>query len=236
MKYNIRGVLYIATNFITVLVTVPFINFISYISDSHTLGFRFVTIACRFYFGIFGLKMQIEGAHHNDKSKPCLMICNHQSYLDIPIVLMIRNIAFISKIEIKRWPLFGWGMQQNGCVFLDRTDNDSRKKVATDVLTSMKNGNSFCVFPEGTRSKTLKMASFHNGIFKIAKEIGVPILPITIHNSGELMPTKTLNLKAGTIKITIHPAVDIDQSASITEIRENIWGIVNSVLDSSKSS
>ncbi len=182
-------------------------------------------------FKLFGIKVEVTGFENLDPNKAYLIVCNHQSFLDIPIVIRyIRIVAFLAKIEISKWPLFGYGLRQADCVFVDRKDRRSAKKVGPAMLSKMKEKVSFCVFPEGTRSKKGELLPFKAGIFKIAMESGFEILPAVIVDTWKILPKKSFALTSGTIHLKIMPPVSADKYEKPIELKDKVESIFKESL------
>ena len=120
---------------------------------------------------------------------PVLFVSNHEGNFDIPVLLskIPKPFGFISKKEVKKLPIIPLYMEQMNCVFLDRTDRRSALKSITDTVEKLKEGHSILIFPEGTRSKGEGLGEFKSGFMRIAKDAGVPILPIAILGTSEIM-------------------------------------------------
>lgn len=120
---------------------------------------------------------------------PVLFVSNHEGNFDIPVLLskIPKPFGFISKKEVKKLPIIPLYMEQMNCVFLDRTDRRSALKSISDTVGKLKEGHSILIFPEGTRSKGEGMGEFKSGFMRIAKDAGVPIQPIAILGTSEIM-------------------------------------------------
>nr|WP_251047643.1 lysophospholipid acyltransferase family protein [Planococcus sp. ISL-110] len=120
---------------------------------------------------------------------PVLFVSNHEGNFDIPVLLSAipKPFGFISKKEVQKMPIIPMYMEEMNCVFLDRTDRRSALKSITDTVEKLKEGHSILIFPEGTRSKGQAMGEFKSGFMRIAKDSGVPILPIAIYGTSDIM-------------------------------------------------
>ncbi len=110
------------------------------------------------------------------KQKPLIIVCNHSSYLDIPILMSkIEGSVFISKAELLRWPLFGPASKKIETVFVQRNSKDSRSQAREEItLQLIENQKRIVVFPSGTT--TLGEELFWNkGIFEIANHYNIPV-------------------------------------------------------------
>lgn len=136
-----------------------------------------------------GTTVTIKGEENVPKDEPVLYIGNHRSYFDILLtyVRVPRPTGYISKKEMKRWPLLSNWMKNLHCLFLDRNDVKQGLSIILTAIEKVKSGISICVFPEGTRNKVNHtFMDFHEGSFKIASKSGCAIVPMTIYNSASI--------------------------------------------------
>ncbi|RSD26283.1 lysophospholipid acyltransferase family protein [Mesobacillus subterraneus] len=156
------------------------------------------------FMGLTGSKVEIEGSHHIPDG-PVLFVSNHEGNFDIPVLIMAidKPFGFISKIEVKKVPLLSAWMEAINCVFIDRKN----RKTAADSIKSgidlLKEGNSLVIFPEGTRSKGAPVGLFKAGGFRLAKESGVPIVPISIQGTADIFEKNGRLVKPAKIKVII---------------------------------
>ena len=140
---------------------------------------------------LIGLNLKIDGEHHLWSHRPAVFIFNHQSNVDMVIIarLLRRDISGVGKKEIRNMPLIGRVLEFSGVVLIDRQDTEKAIQTMKSLVdTMMVEGKSVCMSPEGTRSVTPKLAPFKKGAFHLAMQAGVPIVPIVIHNSSDIMP------------------------------------------------
>jgi lyso-ornithine lipid O-acyltransferase len=112
---------------------------------------------------------------------PCIIMCNHRSYLD-PIVLLrdVRAVP-VSKAEVSKWPLLGRGAQQAGILYLKREHGGSRTAMLRAIAdTVLKEGFPIILFPEGTTAALEGTLPFKPGSFQLAARLGIPIVPVAI--------------------------------------------------------
>ncbi|SHF10819.1 lysophospholipid acyltransferase family protein [Clostridium fallax] len=130
---------------------------------------------------LLGLSIDIKGKENIPKGV-CVFISNHQSILDIPIMVEASNrpIGFIAKKELIKIPVLGQWMKLVHCVTLDRQNVREAIKVINDGVENLKKGYSMGIFPEGTRAKDGIIKPFKKGSLKLATKAKVPIVPVTI--------------------------------------------------------
>ena len=135
-----------------------------------------------------GGKINVTGME-NIPEGPVLFVGNHQGYFDIPVYLGFINkpTGFVAKIEMLKLPAFRTWMRHLKCVFMDRNDIRQSVQIINEAAELLKEGYSITIFPEGTRSKSDKLADFKAGSLKLALKAGVPIVPVAIDGSYKLL-------------------------------------------------
>lgn len=187
----------------------------------------------RFVVSLTKSDVEVRGEENIPQDTAVVLIGNHQSYLDIPVLMGYVNkpIAFIAKSEILKVPVLSKAMKLMQCTFLVRTDMRQSVKAMAEAVETIKKGYSMVIFPEGTRSKGGPVIDFKAGSFKLAYKSGVPILPVTIDGTFRLFEEKN-KVQSGKVIITVHPPVP---TAGLTkddqaQIPEKVRSIVLSAL------
>jgi len=111
--------------------------------------------------------------------------CNHISWLDIPALGSVAPVRFLSKIEVKSWPVIGWLATAAGTLYIRRGQQGEAGKAADDITASLKQGGQVLVFPEGTTSDGVVLKPFHARLFASAIESGVPVQPVALRYLDE---------------------------------------------------
>jgi 1-acyl-sn-glycerol-3-phosphate acyltransferase len=157
--------------------------------------------------------VQVTGRENIQKGRSYVIVSNHQSLYDIFLIYgwLGIDIKWIMKKELAKMPGVGIGSKKVGHIFLDR----SNPRVALESLNEAKrklvNGTSVVIFPEGTRSKTGEIGTFKKGAFKLALDLALPVLPITLSGTKDILPTGTLDVKPGKALMVIHEPIEIHQ-------------------------
>ncbi len=134
-------------------------------------------------------KVRIEGREKAVKGTPYVIISNHQSILDILLVNCLRYpFRWISKIENIKLPVLGWYLRMADYIIVDRGNSESKEKMLERSFICLKGGTSIMMFPEGTRSASREIGFFRRGAFQLAISAHVPILPIVLDGSGDVLP------------------------------------------------
>lgn len=120
---------------------------------------------------------------HNDGARldrGVLVVANHISWIDIYVINAWRPTPFVSKAEIRQWPVVGWLAQQLDTVFIQREKRSDAKRIMHELSDRLAAGELMCVFPEGTTSNGLALLPFHANMFQAAVSAAAPVQPICI--------------------------------------------------------
>jgi 1-acyl-sn-glycerol-3-phosphate acyltransferase len=120
---------------------------------------------------------------HNDAARldrGALVVANHISWIDIYVINAWRPTPFVSKAEIRQWPLVGWLAQQLDTVFIQREKRSDAKRIMHELSDRLSAGELMCVFPEGTTSNGLALLPFHANMFQAAVSAAAPVQPLCI--------------------------------------------------------
>jgi HAD superfamily hydrolase (TIGR01490 family) len=158
-----------------------------------------------------GVRLDVHGAEHL-AARPAVFLFNHQSQLDVLILAKLLRGGFtaVAKKELANSPGFGLMFRLADVAFVDRQDNAQARKALAPAVQKLREGTSLVIAPEGTRSATPALGPFKKGGFHVAMQAGVPIVPIVIRNSGELMWRGATMIHAGTVQIAVLPPVATD--------------------------
>jgi len=161
---------------------------------------------------LIGLNLKVNGEEHLWSHRPAVFVFNHQSKADVVIAakLLRRDIAGVGKQEIKKeTPLLGLVLELGGVVFIDRADGKSAINAMKPLVDAMrKDGKSVVIAPEGTRTVSRTLAPFKKGPFHLALQAGVPMVPIVIHNAGDVAPKGDFVFRPATVEVEVLPPVD----------------------------
>lgn len=160
------------------------------------------------------IKVTVIGEENIPKDKGVLFVGNHQSNLDIPILMGFINKpkGFIAKVELSKIPILSKWMKYLGCVFIDRSDVRQSLLAINQGAENLKNGASMVIFPEGTRSKDGTLGDFKPGSLKLAIKAGAPVIPVAINGSINILPKKGFIIRPTEVKIIISPPVELDKT------------------------
>ncbi|MFT4125381.1 MAG: HAD-IB family hydrolase [Gordonia sp. (in: high G+C Gram-positive bacteria)] len=159
-----------------------------------------------------GVRVEVlDGAEHLLSARPCVFLFNHQSKLDMPVLIhLIRGeVTAVAKKEIRQLPVVGALLGAAGLTFIDRASAGKAIEQLEPAVRKLRDeGISVVVAPEGTRSATPRLGPFKKGPFHLAMQAGVPVVPIVLRNVGELMWRGAQLVKPGTVEVRVLPPVD----------------------------
>lgn len=152
----------------------------------------------------------LSGAEYLQSARPCVFVFNHQSKLDLPVLIhLVRsNVTGVAKKEVKGLPVLGQLLDAAGLVFIDRADPSRAIEQLEPAVRKLRSGASLVIAPEGTRSATPRIGPFKKGPFHIAMQAGVPVVPVVLRNVGELMWRGAQLVKPGTVEVKVLPPID----------------------------
>ena len=131
----------------------------------------------------------VTGRENVDRKKAYVIVCNHQSMLDIPIFYRVfLHFKWVSKASLFKLPIIGWNLSLNRHIKLERTSTQSQRKMFKQCAEHLQNGSSVVIFPEGTRSRDGQLRAFKEGAFLIALRQKTDILPIVLDGSYKALP------------------------------------------------
>jgi 1-acyl-sn-glycerol-3-phosphate acyltransferase len=178
-----------------------------------------------------GVRVRTVGAEKLSGKERYVFIANHQSFFDIPTLYagLPFSLSFIAKKELFFIPFFGWGIAAIGHIWIDRENARLARKSITRAIGKLQRQRiSLVLFPEGTRSISGEVGEFRRGSFTLAIEAGVPVVPISIVGTRNVLPKKSFFFRAGTTTVVVGdpiPACDcakLDKNELSAIVRERI--------------
>jgi lyso-ornithine lipid O-acyltransferase len=130
-------------------------------------------ILCR----LLGIGIKIEGPI---PTTPALLVSNHVSWLDIPVLSSVLPLSFIAKREVGGWPMFGWMAKLQRCIFVNRESRHSTGKSLVEISKRLNSVDTLVLFPEGTSNDGNSVLPFKSSYFGVAENLEVPVVPVTL--------------------------------------------------------
>ena len=190
----------------------------------------------RLGLALSGVNVTLAGTEHLPEG-PVIFMSNHQSNFDILSLLdaMPRQIHWIAKKELFKIPVFGPSMRRGGYIPLDRSDGRKALQSMDEAATTIQQGKSVVLFPEGTRTPDGNLLPFKRGGFILARKAAVPVIPVTINGSGRINPANQIMLYSGNIHLTLHPPLvappELCRSEAETWMMETVRSQIESALE-----
>lgn len=159
---------------------------------------------------VFGVKYSLHNPYNEDFSRPAIIICNHQSHLDLlPMMALTPKLVIITADWVWNNPLYGYIIRNID--FLPASKGI--ETLAPELKALADKGYSVAIYPEGTRSTDCSIGRFHQGAFYLAEELGVDILPVVLYGSGRALPKHAKLLRRWPMRL------EIDRRISPGELR-----------------
>ena len=152
-----------------------------------------------------GVRIQSFGLEHAEGMGPCVILCNHRSHLDGPVLLCTLPFpfSFVIKKSLARIPLWGWAVTRAGYVAIDRGDHQDALAGMRRAADRIRAGRRVLTFPEGTRSPTNTFLPFKKGGALLAIQARVPILPVALAGTYDLLPKGSRAPRPGVVVVGV---------------------------------
>jgi putative phosphoserine phosphatase/1-acylglycerol-3-phosphate O-acyltransferase len=187
-----------------------------------------ISVGSDLVLALTGVKLEVEGAEHLDAHRPAVFIFNHQSGID-PFVLgalLRRDVTAVAKKQLAWDPRVAPMGYLVDVAYVDRGNTAQAKEALAPAVERLKRGISVAMAPEGTRSRTPRLGRFKKGAFHLALQAGVPLVPIVVRNSGEVLWAGSNVVQPGTVQVRVLPPVSTqgwrveDLDAHVAEVRQ----------------
>jgi putative phosphoserine phosphatase/1-acylglycerol-3-phosphate O-acyltransferase len=189
-----------------------------------------VKLATSLPMTLAGVKVEVLHRERLWTHRPAIFVANHQSALDIPVLghLLERDFTIVAKKEAQWDPRAVVGSIVIDPAFIDRSDSESARATLDGVVDRIRAGTSLMIFPEGTRSPTPVLGPFRKGAFHLAAQAGVPIVPVVLRNTGELMRRSSFVLNPGVVDVCV---LEPETDWSVDNMNERIAALRQSFED-----
>ena len=164
--------------------------------------------------------IKVTGCENVDPNQSYVFVANHQSFLDVFAVYgwLPNNFKWLMKKELRKIPFVGTACAVAGHIFVDRSNPRAAMESLTYIKAQLHDGISTVIFPEGTRTKTGEMGRFKQGAFKIAMDMNLPVVPISLSGFFDAMPRNKFYVKPFShVALHIGKPIDISQFNDINE-------------------
>jgi 1-acyl-sn-glycerol-3-phosphate acyltransferase len=182
---------------------------------------------CRMIARTAGVSVRLHGAHHIQPGVSYVFLSTHQSYMDIPAMLgyLPAQLRIAAKKVLFRIPFMGWHLTRAGHIPVDRSSTEKAVTSMQRAASYLRNGICAFVFPEGTRSRDGYLHKLKKGGFKLAIQANVPIIPVTIIGSRQVLPPNEIIFRPGPIDMYVDAPIPTDglTDADLEPLMENVY-------------
>ncbi len=153
-----------------------------------------------------GVRVKVEGNERIDPRRTYVFMLNHVSNIDIVAMAFLPRVVVLTKAELFKVPVLGSAMRHVGLIPVARGTHQAAASVEAGV-TALKGGRSMMVFPEGTRSMTQELLPFRRGVFVMAIRAGMPIVPVTLQGTRDIMRKGDPRIHPGEVRMVLHDPI-----------------------------
>jgi 1-acyl-sn-glycerol-3-phosphate acyltransferase len=154
--------------------------------------------------------VKVIGKEKLNRKQSYIFVSNHQGSYDIFLIFgyIGQTIKWVMKQSLRKIPLVGYACERAGFIFVDNSSAQAAAKTIKTAKTKLKDGASIVVFPEGSRTRTGKMDKFKKGAYQMALDLKLPIVPITINGSFNVLPFHTKLIHPHKMELIIHDPIE----------------------------
>ncbi|CAN5866024.1 lysophospholipid acyltransferase family protein [soil metagenome] len=225
-------VTYVSLSLYVLLVGSPFV-LLALIVGSPRLLYRVGHIGVRLGLLLSGIRYTVSGIEHVDTGRAAVYAVNHASNVEPPILFdalspLFPRLRILYKAELRRLPVLTRAWDLAGFVPLERGNPDQSLPAIDRAAEALREGNSFLIFPEGTRSRTGALLPFRKGGFIMALKGGAPVVPVAIKGAREAMRKGSPWIRPVTVRVAFGPPVETagltldDRDKLIAKVRAEV--------------
>ncbi len=223
------------------LVLAPPILTVARLANRRDWVYPWALFGARTWLRLSGVKVDVKGLELLDPKQPYVFTANHWSYFDAAPLFAYtgRRMGMVGKKELLKAPILGYGMGFVNVIAIDRSNRERAVESIQEATRRLRSGISFGVCPEGTRAFPGEMLPFKKGAFHMAVEAGVPVVPIALKNSDQLMGRGTGEAWPGTIEMVMLPPVEttwVSNEGDLQKLVEQVQGVIMKELGVEKLS
>lgn len=183
-----------------------------------------------FFLYVIGCPLKIKGRNNFTKGETYVVVCNHNSFMDIPLTTPFIPGAnkTIAKAELAKLPLFGT-IYKRGSILVDRKSDKSRKESFVKMKDVLAQGLHMCIYPEGTRNKSNEpLRSFHDGAFRLALSTGKAIIPTAIFNTRKVLPGSSKPFYLWPSKLHMHflEPIPVQPNDTVQSLKDRVFNVM----------
>ncbi len=184
-----------------------------------------------------GVRVQVDGLDRITPGTTYIFVSNHQSIYDIPVIFasLPYQLRIIAKESLAKFPVLGWHLKRGGHLFVDRRHPD-RQGILKRWRALVSDGLSLIIFAEGTRSWDGHVARFKGGSFVLAIQAGLPIVPLAVIGTRQVMPKGRLRTEPANVRLILHdpispPAISNPSARDAKTLADQVHAIVAATVE-----
>src|SRR5687767_13299943 len=226
LTYTLTALYVLIVGSVGLLIAIPF----RWKGLLYMLGHGGVALA----LGTSGIRYKVIGREHIPAGRAVVFCANHQSNVDPPVLFQAlhRRLHILYKAELRKIPVLGKVFETGGFVAIERENRDAAFASIERAAASIRAGNSFLIFPEGTRSPTEELLPFKKGGLVMALRAQAPIVPVAITGGRAAMQKGSALVRPVRVTVRIGEPIDTagrdddDRDVVIAEVRRRIEGLL----------
>ena len=188
----------------------------------------------RLGLALSGIRYRVAGAEHLPLDRAAVYCANHQSNVDPPVLFAALHprMHILFKAELNAIPILARGFRLGGFIPVDRRNKEAALRSIEAGAASIRSGNSFLIFPEGTRSRTAELLPFKKGGFIMAIKAGAPIVPVAVQGGRDAMRKGSAIIQPITVSIRVGEPIETagfalnERDALIARVRERMIALL----------
>lgn len=229
----IRSILTYLVVALYVLILGPPVLALAFVTKRPSILFRTGHAGVRLGLALSGIRMLVEGREHLQRNRAAVYAVNHTSNVEPPIIFDVLSPLFprlkiLYKAELRKLPVLVRAFDLAGFIPLERGNRDQSLPAIDRAAAALRNGDSFLIFPEGTRSRSGELLPFKKGGVIMAIQAQAPVVPVAIAGARNAMKKGSPWIRPVTVSVRLGPPVETagltieDRDLAVTSVRNAV--------------
>lgn len=214
-----------------VLLLGPIGLLVAFLTKSPDLLFVLAQNGVRLGLALAGIRYRVTGAEHLPRNRPVVFCANHVSNLDPPLLFLVlhRRLRLLYKAEFGKVPVLGRAIRLGGFIAVERSNPEQGHWAVEQAVRALQGGQTFLVFPEGTRSRTGELLPFKKGSFIMALKAQVPVVPVAMEGGRAAMAKGSKVIRPVAVHVRI--GTPIDTAGMTIDDRERVAAMTRDQIE-----
>jgi 1-acyl-sn-glycerol-3-phosphate acyltransferase len=184
---------------------------------------------CRIGIRLAGIRVEPVGLDQINPARSYIFMSNHVSNLDPPILIPLipSRTSVMAKKELFRYPILGRAMRMGSLVPVDRGNRDAGIAAVREASAALRQGINMTIFIEGMRSFDGRLLPFKKGPFYLAEASGIPVVPVTVVGTHQVMPKRRFAIKPGRVQIIFHKPIEAGEFCTREDLMVKVRSAIN---------